>query len=51
MLALFIPAAHSQSAFEQAMAQHNQVKTHETWLHIDQLSLLAQIGAIPALAA
>ena len=23
----------------------------ETWLHIDQLSLLAQIGAIPALAA
>lgn len=23
----------------------------ETWLHIDQLSLLGQVGALPALAA
>lgn len=35
LLALSSSAAFSQTAFEQALAQHNQVKTREQWLTID----------------
>ena len=35
ILALSTTTAFSQTAFEQALAQHNQVKTREQWMTID----------------